>query len=792
MRREENGGPAEERPSSRRYEPRSVNLKDKNNSHALIVELVGSNNIILEVGTSTGYLTRIFRDLGNRVIGIEIDEEAAEVAEKYCDLMITGDVEELDLDEYLGPSSIDVAVFGDVLEHLRYPAAVLKKIKRYLKPQGRVVVSIPNVCHGDVLISLLKGDFRYTSMGLLDETHLRFFGLKNVLDLLAGSGYSVEEVRTTRHPVGETELRRDPEEVLGEIRRFIEALPNSDVYQFVFLARPSADPKSPPVPAADLKGIFDRSVEDLLREHEEPLRREVAEAMAKGQEASERVRVLSQDISERDGRIAGLLGDLEEARGRARSLDKAVSEREGRIEELGGELERTSERIQSLSQAISEGDARVVDLNERFMQSENRALQLENDINEMRRSIIWQLTMKYHNTIIERVLPHNSRGRKIYDRGLTNSRILINSGWKCLLKNYCDQIKSNKSMGDQWVSVVVICWNNKNYLNDSLSSICSQSYPYIEIILSDNGSSDGSVEFVKESFPNVRIIRNNRNLGFAEGNNRAMRQIVNENRSSFILILNPDTVVTPDFVEHLVEAAKENENIGAFAPKMLVMNKHNKISSAGGDCLLKCGDNISRKFYVDDEDGLDETEIVFGPSGAAAFYRVEMLKEIGLYDKFLFTYYEDVDLNFRIQKSGWGALYVPKAIVYHYHSASLNDFNKRKIYLLNRNKYIVILKNYPFKLIHCYYRDILRSYFAFATYCFKNSFRTLWIRIMLFVFLSIPIIAIKRFQLRKITDVDDYEILKIFIENHEKLMSSEKWVKSFNEYLKDLKGRDIK
>lgn len=472
MRREENGGPAEERPSSRRYEPRSVNLKDKNNSHALIVELVGRNNIILEVGTSTGYLTRIFRDLGNRVIGIEIDEEAAEVAEGYCDLMITGDVEELDLDEYLGPSSIDVAVFGDLLEHLKYPSKLLKKIKRYLRPQGRIVVSIPNVCHGDVLISLLKGDFRYTSMGLLDETHLRFFGLKNVFDLLAGSGYSVEEVRTTRHPVGGTELRREPEEVPGEVRRFIEGLPNSDVYQFVLLARPSADPNIPPVPAADLRAIFDRAVEPLLREHEEPLRREVAEAMAKSQEASERVRVLSQDISERDGRIAGLLGDLEEARGRARSLDKAVSEREGRIAgllgdleeareraksldqalseregriaELSCELEEAGERAKSLDQAVSERDGRIGELDVKLMHSENRINYLGNEIEEMRRSVVWQLIMKFHNGFIEKALRQGTKRREYYNLGLKGCRIFVNEGPTDFWIKFSNYIKKSK------------------------------------------------------------------------------------------------------------------------------------------------------------------------------------------------------------------------------------------------------------------------------------------------------------------------------------------------------------
>jgi GT2 family glycosyltransferase len=338
------------------------------------------------------------------------------------------------------------------------------------------------------------------------------------------------------------------------------------------------------------------------------------------------------------------------------------------------------------------------------------------------------------------------------------------------------------------VSVVVICWNNKKFLKNCLSSICSQSYQNIEIILTDNASTDGSVEFINKNFPVVRIIQNRTNLGFAEGNNVAMRLILKEKKSKYILILNPDTTIEQDFIKNLVESAERNSSIGAFAPKMLVMNRKNKISSAGGDCVFRCGDNLSRRFYFENTESCRE-EVVFGPSGAAAFYRVEMLKEIGLYDKFLFTYYEDVDMNFRIQKSGWGAMYVPNAVIYHFHSGSLNDFNPYKTYLLNRNKYLVILKNYPFSLMALYRKDLTRSFAAFAKYCFQNELKTKWIGIILFVSGSIPIVITKRIKLRRITKVNDKDIIMRFIEDHEQLMTPERRQMSFNEYLQDLRER---
>ena len=180
-----------ERVSSKRYEPPSIDLENKNSSHSLIVELTGRDKSILEVGTSTGYLSKILKERGNRIIGVEIDREAGEIARQYCEPMVIGDIEEIDLGEYIDQHSIDVIIFGDLLEHLRSPASVLENVKKYLRPEGYLVVSLPNVCHGDVLLNLLGGDLRYTSMGLLDETHLWFFGFKNIINLFNNCGYYV-------------------------------------------------------------------------------------------------------------------------------------------------------------------------------------------------------------------------------------------------------------------------------------------------------------------------------------------------------------------------------------------------------------------------------------------------------------------------------------------------------------------------------------------------------------------------------------------------------------------------
>ena len=254
--------PIYEEHRSERYEPPVIDLENKNSSLVLLIELTGRNKDVLEVGTSTGYISRILKERGNTVTGIEIDPEAGEIAGQHCDTMIIGDIEKLDLDAYLAPSSFDVIIFGDVLEHLASPEDVLRKVKKYLRPDGYLAVSLPNVCHGDVILNLLMGDFKYTSMGLLDATHLRFFGLRNIIDLFSRCGYFVTDLQTTVHPVGATEQRLDPGVVPEDLANFVKSLPNSSVYQYIFKASPSPTPEAvEAVPAPDLDGLFRGAIE---------------------------------------------------------------------------------------------------------------------------------------------------------------------------------------------------------------------------------------------------------------------------------------------------------------------------------------------------------------------------------------------------------------------------------------------------------------------------------------------------------------------------------------------------
>jgi 2-polyprenyl-3-methyl-5-hydroxy-6-metoxy-1,4-benzoquinol methylase len=207
-----------------------------NTSHAQMLRLVGSNKRVLDVGCATGYLARALREQGCRVSGVEYDPAAAAEAEPALDKLVVGDLEALDLTAEFAGDQFDVIVFGDVLEHLRDPLPVLRGVRDLLAPGGAVVISVPNIAHGDVRLSLLQGRFEYRSLGLLDNTHVHFFTRSSLRSFLRDAGFTAVDVQTTTADLLTTELADDARDadprVIESLREDIDAT----TYQFVVRA----------------------------------------------------------------------------------------------------------------------------------------------------------------------------------------------------------------------------------------------------------------------------------------------------------------------------------------------------------------------------------------------------------------------------------------------------------------------------------------------------------------------------------------------------------------------------
>jgi len=243
------------------------------------------------------------------------------------------------------------------------------------------------------------------------------------------------------------------------------------------------------------------------------------------------------------------------------------------------------------------------------------------------------------------------------------------------------------------VSVIILTWNGRPYLGECLNSLAGQTFRDFETILVDNGSADGSAAFVRSQFPWVRLLELPENAGFAEGNNRGLALA----QGTYIVTLNNDTKVAPAFLAELVRVADADLRIGMVAAKMRNYCRPEQIDAAGLKVAFNgLGYNIG---FGETDQGQHDSAPLFGPCGGAALYRRAMLEEIGFFDADFFAYYEDFDLAWRARLAGWKAVAAARALVYHVHSATGGEMSPFKVYHTHRNKWFVIVKNWPGPLL---------------------------------------------------------------------------------------------
>ncbi len=204
----------------------------RHRAHAKLLDAVGTGNRVLDVGCSSGYLARPLAERGNTMVGIELDPEAARAAEEFCERVLVGDVETMELP--LEPGSFDVVLGGDVIEHLRDPGATLARLRPFLRPGGRIVLSTPNIANWAIRLSLLSGRWRYTERGILDRSHTHLFTRATLVETLERAGYRVERIDFSVPVPGDSDLLDAVGRAIGRLR------PSLFAYQFVAVAQTSS------------------------------------------------------------------------------------------------------------------------------------------------------------------------------------------------------------------------------------------------------------------------------------------------------------------------------------------------------------------------------------------------------------------------------------------------------------------------------------------------------------------------------------------------------------------------
>ena len=226
------------------------------------------------------------------------------------------------------------------------------------------------------------------------------------------------------------------------------------------------------------------------------------------------------------------------------------------------------------------------------------------------------------------------------------------------------------------VSIITLTWNSYEVTRDCLLTLKKLDYPNFEIIVVDNGSTDGSQEQLAREFPDVRRICNATNLGFAGGNNVAIRDALGRD-ADYLLLLNNDTIVSPNFLRELIQVGESDARIGLLNPKIYYLEPPDRIWYAGGSYKRGWGFAQHSGFNRTDNGRYDQLCEVSFVTGCAPLAKTETVRRIGLLDESFFFLFEDLDWCMRAQGAGFKAVYVPSAIVWHRTAAAtIKNFGK--------------------------------------------------------------------------------------------------------------------
>ena len=545
---------------ARRYHT-PVDLSSKNSSITQLILLTGRNKKVLEAGPATGYITESLRARGCQVTAIERDPKAAELAARFCDRMLVGDIEEIDLASTFAGDQFDVVMFGDVLEHLVNPDAVLEKVRPLLRAGGYVVASIPNIAHASVRLMLLDGRFTYTDKGLLDHTHLRFFTKASIETLFKEAGYSIRAWRRTltdtlRDPFAqeislpESEL---PPYLVEALREDSEAL----TYQFVVRAYPrrarrSNRRKPQPHSASNdaVGGVF-----RALWQPEEKL----------GQKDQEIARMRS-TLVENDASLA--------------TKDKALATKD--------------KALATKDKALAAKDADLAEKNKELAQKESHLRDIQMQLQAATSTIGYRLLERVRRPI-RWLAPEGTWRRRAFVATSRGLNIILTQGpwtflrqavqvWQWLPRLRQAYVAEQQvSLDDQYqlwlgthaltparkttirreaadlkyrpcVSIIMPVYDpDPAWLRDAIESVRAQLYDNWELCIADDGSTRAGVrELLNESIQadeRIRLMHMEKNQGISAASNAALALATGE----FVGLLDHDDELKPDALFEVVK-----------------------------------------------------------------------------------------------------------------------------------------------------------------------------------------------------------------------------------------------
>lgn len=310
------------------------------------------------------------------------------------------------------------------------------------------------------------------------------------------------------------------------------------------------------------------------------------------------------------------------------------------------------------------------------------------------------------------------------------------------------------------IIIIIVTHNGRHYLSDCLASLKHQNYPkeLVEIIIVDNHSTDSTVGYIKEVYPQIKVIANQKNLGFAEANNQGYF-LAQKSGAHYLALLNQDTIVEKNWLSRLVKLAESDENIAAVQPKILLYPEKDKINSFGNSIHF-LGLAYCNHYREQDRRGVTEPFKIPYASGAAVLIRMSALEKTGFFDERLFVYHEDVDLGWRLRLAGYKILFDPLAVVYHKYTYSKAKY---KFYYMERNRWVVLLQNYRLATILLILPALILMELGIILFSLKNGWFKEKIKGYAWLIAHWPSILSHRINVRfNLRKIKDRQILELF------------------------------
>jgi len=332
------------------------------------------------------------------------------------------------------------------------------------------------------------------------------------------------------------------------------------------------------------------------------------------------------------------------------------------------------------------------------------------------------------------------------------------------------------------VSIVILNYNAGQLLDECIQSIYKTEKVDFEIILVDNASTDKSYKVYVQKFPDVKLIENEKNLGYCEGNNVGIRVTKGE----FVVVLNPDTVVNPNWLYELIHAYKKNGE-GIYQPKILATTDHDMLLSSGQFIQL-FGFGYSRGKGETHVEGSNNIEKIGYASGTCIFTSKKIIEKLNLFDPFLFAYHDDLDLCWRASMLGINSFYVPASVIFHPIEGYSFKWSKFKFYLMERNRQYCLLTHFSKSSYFKMLPSLILVDFAVSLFYLKKGMLGTKIKASLNILKNLTKISKKYEEIQSTRTLSDKEILDIFQDEVQvpKWVVSEESNEIFNNFLNKL------